>query len=116
MRKFQLPNILRQLPAQSKGKQAQGHSACQVHPAEEGGSDKPASPGDQGGHEEAPEQGSTQEAGKEDNEMYRLGSVRYGSEYRRAKPRPKNNVEWISKGEKGAVGKIPAAGSGGCSV
>src|SRR5688572_5511919 len=116
MRKFQLPNILRQLPAQSKGKQAQGHSACQVHPAEEGGSDKPASPGDQGGHEEAPEQGSTQEAGEEDHKMNRLRTFRYSGEHCCAKPCPKNNVEWISKGEKGAVGKIPAAGSGGCNV
>ena len=96
MRKFWLPNILRQLPAKLKRKQAQGQSACQVHPAEERGSDKPASPGDKGSHEKAPEHGSTQKAGKEDNEMYRLRSVRYGGEYRRAKPCPKNNIELIS--------------------
>jgi len=45
-----------------------------------------------------------------------LWASRYGGENCSAKPGPKNNVEWISEGEKCAVGEIPAAGGGGSGI
>lgn len=71
-RKLGSAQILDQSQSELKRKVSQGQSAGEIDPAEKSASDKFASPGDKPGHDEAPQDRTTQKACKKDRKVFWL--------------------------------------------